>query len=279
MPLCLRVLPWWGGEPLAIPINVRLYRKGGPTLLDLAEEMLREVAAWFPTREFALVADGFYAPLAGRDLPHTRVVSRLRHDAALYELPPARAARTRGRPRKKGHRLPTPARLARRSGPWQAVHTVERGKNRTRLVRTFVVLWYKVARDRPVQLVISRDPAGHEKDDFFFTTDLTMTAETVIGELANRWAVEDTFRNVKQFLGAEEPQTWRGEGPEKAGAFAYLLYGVIWLSYLKHGPGSPAFPVRPWYPTKGTPSLSPISVSSIRRRPTSRTRLLRLVRS
>ena len=30
--LCLRVNPPWGGEPLALPINVRLHRKGGDKL-------------------------------------------------------------------------------------------------------------------------------------------------------------------------------------------------------------------------------------------------------
>ena len=33
-----------------------------------------------------------------------------------------------------------------------------------------VVMWYKVSA-QPVLLVISRDPEGKEKDDFFFTMD------------------------------------------------------------------------------------------------------------
>ncbi|MHB0934972.1 MAG: transposase [Armatimonadota bacterium] len=35
--LTLRVTPPWGGFPLALPLRVRLHRKGGPTYLDLAE--------------------------------------------------------------------------------------------------------------------------------------------------------------------------------------------------------------------------------------------------
>ena len=46
--LGLRVTPPRGGEPLTLPINVRVHRKGGPTLIDLAEEMMREVAG-FPS--------------------------------------------------------------------------------------------------------------------------------------------------------------------------------------------------------------------------------------
>ena len=197
VPLCLRVRPPWGGEPLALPIAFRLYRKGGPTLLDLVEEMVNDVAAWFPDRTFTLTADGFYAPLAGRPLPRTHVISRMRRDAALYEMPPARRKGQRGRPRKKGKRLPSPSQMAPRVRKWKLVETLERGKTRTRLVYARLVLWYHVQPGRPVLLVISRDPNGKEKDDFFFTTDLDMHPATAISEFANRWPIEDTFRNTK----------------------------------------------------------------------------------
>lgn len=255
VPLCVRIIPPWGGEPISIPINVRLYRKGGPSLLDLVEEMVTELAEWLPTRDFCLVGDGFYASLAGRALPRTQIISRIRHDAALYDMPPTRKANARGRRPKKGPRLPTPAQLASRARRWTLVETVERGQDRKRLVHTQRVLWYKVGKDQPFLLVISRDPEGKEKDDFFFTTDLDMAPADVISEFANRWAIEDTFRNAKQYLGAEEPQTWCGEGPERVGALAYLLYGVVWLWYLKHAHGNVPLPSRPWYASKAMPSF------------------------
>ena len=87
--------------------------------------------------------------------------------------------------------------MAPRVRKWKLVETLERGKKRTRLVHTRLVLWYHVQPDRSVLLVISRDPSGKEKDDFFFTTDLDMHPATVISEFANRWPIEDTFRNTK----------------------------------------------------------------------------------
>ena len=87
----LRVQPPWGGEPLGLPMNVRLHRKKDLTTLDLAEQMLRELAAWFPKRDWQLAADGAYASLAKRGLPRCQLTSRMRRDAALYErLPPTR---------------------------------------------------------------------------------------------------------------------------------------------------------------------------------------------
>jgi hypothetical protein len=90
-------------------------------------------------------------------------------------------------------------------------------------------VWHAVRPKAPVLLVLSRDPDGVEQDDFFFTTDVSRTPEAVISVFADRWAIEDTFRAVKQSLGAEEPQTWQGQGPERVGAFAYFLYGLVWL--------------------------------------------------
>lgn len=253
--LSLRVKPPWKGEPLALPLNVRLYRKDGPTLLDLVAEMIEEVAAWFPTKRFYLVADGFYAPLAGRDLPRTHLISRMRADAALYERPPKRKPHQRGRPRKRGARLPAPKVLAGQVRAWWTVRTQERGRRRTRRVHVREVLWYGVQPHRPVRLVISRDPSGHEKDDYFFTTDLGLSGATVVSAYADRWAIEDTFRNVKQLLGAEEPQAWKGAGPSRGAAFAYFLYGLVWVWFLVHGHRSHRPTVTPWYPTKRRPSF------------------------
>ena len=256
VPLCLRVIPPWGGEPLALPVAIRLYRKGGPSLLERVEEMVNDLAAGFPERAFYLTADGFYAPLAGRGLPRTHVISRIRHDAALYAKPPARRKGKLGRPAKRGRRLPSPAEMPQRVRSWKRMETCERGKPRTRLVYTRRVLWYHVCPDREVLLVISRDPEGKEKDDFFVTTDLTLAPAVVISEFANRWPIEDTFRNVKQYLGAEHPQCWKGRGPERAAAFAYFLYGVIWLWYIRHGYASTSLPATPWYRQKATPSFA-----------------------
>ena len=256
VPICLRVIPPWGGEPLSLPINLRLYRKNGPSLNALVEAMVHQLADWLPCREFFLVGDGAYASLAGRKLPRTQVLSRMRHDAALYELPPTRKPGVRGRPQKKGCRLDTPTAMAKRVRVWREVQTCERGHTRTRLVHTRKLLWYKVCKDTPVLLIICRDPEGKEKDDFFFSTDLNLPPEKVVSEYANRWAIEDTFRNLKQALGTEEPQCWQGEGPHKAIALGAFLYGYTWLTYILHGYATEAIRKSPWYTSKSTPSFN-----------------------
>ena len=255
--LTLRIRPPWGGEPLGLPINVRLYRKAGPSHLDLAEEMIRQVADWLPGRRLVLACDGAYASLAGRSLPRTHITSRIRRDAALYALPPPpRRKRRRGRPRKRGRRLPSPQHLARRRHGWRRASIDERGKTVKRLLLCLPVLWYAVCPDRPVLLVIVRDPTGKQRDDFFFATDLEVSGAAVAAHYAGRWSIEDTFRNVKQVLRGEDPQTWKGEGPERAAALSLWLYSSIWCWYITTQGTKPSWPSLPWYAAKRTPSFA-----------------------
>jgi len=264
--LTLRVQPPWGGEPLGLPIDVRLHRKGGPTLLDLATEMVREVAVWFPERTLRLSGDGAYAPLAGRDLQRTHVTSRLRRDAALFELPPPRYKGQRGRPAKKGCRLPTLAEMAQQvpSEEWQRAKVDVRGKTREYLLYARPVLWYKVSPNRQVLLVIVRDPAGLQPDDYFFTTDLEGLATAVPRDYGGRWSIEDTFRSGKQFLGAQDPQTRVGDGPERAAVLSFWTYSAVWTWYVSFHGTERTWPNLPWYPQKTTPSF-PDALAALRR--------------
>lgn len=254
--LTLRIQPPWGGEPLALAVNMRLHRKGGKPLLELAREMSSEVLSWFPNRDLDLCADGFFAPLAGSLPQGVHFTSRLRRDAALYNLPPERKEGQRGRPRKKGERLPSPREMACTLKDWRLVVTEERGKARMRLVLARIVLWYRVCGETPVLMVVSRDAQGKEKDDFFFATDLDASPEEVISRYAGRWAIEDTFRSVKQHLGGEDPQSWRKEGPERAAAFPFFLYSVVWCWYIQTQGTRVSWNPLPWYQSKRTPSFA-----------------------
>lgn len=253
--LTLQIQPPWGGEPLGLPINMRLHRKKEAGLIELAEQMIRDVIQWFPERRFRVVADGFYASLAGKDLPSTTILSRMQRNAELYDLPTKPRKKQRGRPRKKGKRLLSPEKMARYVRDWKKVKVCERGRIKERLVYTRKVLWYRVSQ-KPVLLVICRDPQGKEKDDFFFTTDVTMTAADVIGYYGDRWAIEDTFKNTKQFLGGQQPQTFKEQGPERAAGLSLWLYSIVWLWYLRQKSNRRTFIVQPWNPLKATPSFA-----------------------
>ena len=253
--LTLQVQPPWGGEPLGLPINMRVHRKNEKSLIKLAVEMLEEVAAWLGCRKIRVVADGFYASLAGWNITNTTIISRLRRDASLYELPPKRKRPGRGRPRKRGVQLPKLKIIASHVRKWTPVTFIARGKKVIRLVYSREVLWYNVSKT-PVLLVISRDPNGKERDDYFFTTDVKMKIADVLGAYADRWAIEDTFQNAKQHLGAEQLQTWARKGPERAAALGLWLYSMVWFWFCQQPAAKRTFRIWPWYVNKTTPSFA-----------------------
>ena len=261
----LRVTPPWGGMPIGVPVGVRLHRKGGPRTTELAAEILAELAGWLPERSFSLCADGAYATLAGRRLPRTTVTSRMCRDAALFEPAPPRTGR-RGRPRTKGARLATPAAMAGElaNDAFGAVAVAWSGRTKELLVFNAPVLWYAVDKKRLVLLVIVRDPDGLMHDDFFFTTDLDAAPGDVASTYAGRWSIECVNREVKQCLGAEDPQSWRGQGPERAASVSLWLYAAIWTWYIPTVGTTVSWIPRPWYPKKATPSFLD-ALASLRR--------------
>ena len=106
----------WAQRVWALPVmtvlspSQRYYQQRGrtpKTLLQRSLQMLKVLRRWLPARELVVVGDNAYAALdfldAARHLDVT-VIARLRLDAALYD--PAPAYSGRGRPRKKGTRLP-----------------------------------------------------------------------------------------------------------------------------------------------------------------------------
>lgn len=262
--LTLRIRPPWGGQPVGLPISMRLHRKNGEGLLDLAQAMIQGLSRWFPDRSFLLCADGFYAPLAGRRLPRTHLISRLRHDAALFKPAPKTSRRQRGRPKKKGVRLPSPTQLATLTRHWKKTTVNLRGKTKIRLVSVHDLLWYGVCGQQPVRLVICRDPQGKEPDDFFVSTDIRLTGAQIVSLYAGRWCIEETFKNVKQFLGAQDPQSWKHHAPERIAAFSFWLYSLCWGWFLMTESQRTSWLLRPWYAFKTHPSFADV-LAALRR--------------
>ena len=234
-------LPRWR-KVLTFPVLARLYRKETDcdrnhpfrTRQQLAAEMIGTVAAWLPEREIEVVADGAYPceELVRKRPANVELTSRMRSDAAIYALPKRPRRRGPGRPREKGRRLPTPARLAKRVRAWKRVRVFMYGEERERLVWTRVVLWWKVSRAVPVLLVISRDPEGKEPDDFFFTTDVGAEGAHVIETFARRWGIEEAFREGKQLIGFGKVQGWRPRTVERQAPFGLFVLSVVKAWYV-----------------------------------------------
>ena len=177
-------------------------------------------------------------------------------DAAIYEAAPPRTGK-RGRPAKKGKRLLSPAEMADKltDRAFTRAAVDWRGKTKGLLVWSRPVLWYSIDEQHLVQLVIVRDPTRTMHDDFFFTTALGADPAWVASHYAGRWSIECVNREVKQVIGAEDPQCWKHKGPERAASLSLWLHAAIWAWYIPTYGTTPSWIPRPCYPKKTTPSF------------------------
>lgn len=237
-------LPLWPLRVISFPIMARLYRK--PTACnarhpfrtrgELLLEMVSKVTKLLPEREFDLAVDGAYpSDELLKGLPASvHLVSRIRSDAALYDQPVPPRKKRPGRRRRKGDRMKALPQIAAGVGRWERRMVVAYGKRRMRLLYSFQALWWHVAKDRLIQVVIVRDPAGKEKDDFFFTTDLAMKPARVVELYAARWGIEEAIREAKQSTGFDDVQGWSARSVERQAPFALLMLSLVKAWYLQH---------------------------------------------
>jgi hypothetical protein len=229
------------------------------TKLELLRELVGLVARWAPTRTFYLAVDSAYAgqALLAHHPPNVHLVSRLRLDAALWSPAPKRRPGQKGRPRRRGVKLPTPKQVAERCRYWHALTVDIYGRSVTTHIRTLRALWYTALRDHPVRIVLVRDPSGKRRDEAFFCTDLTVTASFILEAYARRWCLEVTFHDAKQFLGFGQPQCQTPQAVQRTAPFALLVYDLVllWFATQVQAATSPLWPLRPWYRHKSAPSF------------------------
>jgi hypothetical protein len=236
--------------------------------LELARELIGLMAGWAGERPVYVVADSLYAgrPLLEARPTNVHVISRLRPNAALWTLPPPRRPGQRGRTRRRGERLPTPAAMAAARQHWHRLTVTIYGRQVPPTVCRCTALWYTALRDQPIRIVIVRDPQGKRNDDSFFCTDLTASAQFILEAYAKRWCLEVMFHDAKQYLGLEDSPAQAAQAVERTAPMAALVYALVLLWYAGRSQDQRAtpWPLRPWYRRKTAPSF-PDMLAAVRR--------------
>jgi len=271
-------LPRWPPVRWVLPAVFALYRKPADcdrnhpfaTRQVLAARMVCQAAQALPGVEIRVAADGAYAARQTvKGLPKgTSLVSRIRRDAAIYALPPThRPKGKRGRRPTKGRRLPAPQQLAgRRTEGWKTITVCRQGRKVQRQVLGITCLWYHVCRAVPIRLVIVRDPAGRQKDDFFFCTDATVPDEQIVQRYHDRWGVEECILEAKQQVGFETTRGWCSRTVNRQAPLAMVLVTLVkaWYAHCAAEESSLLPDRTPWNPFKTRPSF-PDMLSALRR--------------
>ena len=237
-----------------------------PSKPKLAREMACLLAARFPGRMIHLVGDAAYASGAFAGLPaNVTITSRLRADAALYEFAPPRppaGQRGRGRPPKKGARLPKLTQIALdHATQWQQTTVRRYGKSEQVMVNAFRCLWYEAFAIQPVQVVIIQDQVGPQGYELaLLSTDLDATPAELIERYSDRWPTEVAYEEGKQLFGVGQARNRTEQAVQRTVPFQLLAMTltIIWYALHGHHPDDAAEHRRrsPWYLTKTTPSFA-----------------------
>jgi hypothetical protein len=231
----------------ALPLVVALYRseadnsKAGrrhKTPQHLLRQLCCVLLRWFRQRRFVLAGDGDYnshqtACFASGRRGRLGLVSKFYPDARLYEPPPmTRGKKPAGRPRKKGAKRPTPqevvadAQRAKLNVAWYG------GGRRDVETVSGTGHWYKAGEGLVLVLwVFVHDRSGTHRDEYFFTTDRSMSVKEVIETYVGRWNEETTFQEMRSYLGLETTRGWKEKTVLRVAPCLFGLYTLVTCLY------------------------------------------------
>lgn len=212
--------PAWG--VIALPLRSMLYVRevDVPQLAEKYDWEFRtkhelgvELLTWFMQSIRALgveakvwlAVDGAYAarpflkPVLALGIV---VVSRLRKDACLHDLPGQPDPHQRGpKPIYGKHKISLAKRAAHPQG-WQAITYNCRGVEVTRWYKTFLATSELVSGQIRVVMVRFEDGSWAP----YFCTDSSTEVRDILETVAARWAIEEHFHDVKEVWGAGQQQ-------------------------------------------------------------------------
>lgn len=265
-------------RPWALPILMALCRsetlntaegRRHKTATYLGLQLLAALIRWFPDRRFIVLADGGFrshelSNFCHRHRRQLTLVSRFYPDAALYEPPPAYSGH--GRPRVKGTRLPSPEQVV--AGRQRLKHLTVAwygGKSRRIAYVTGTGLWYRSGHGLvPVRWVFVRDLEGRHQDEYFYSTDTSLTPQQIIEYYVSRWPIETTFQEAREHLGVHTSRQWAAQSVLRMTPLLLGLYSLVCLIYAQQVRKCPARPSQwDWY-QKDEPTFAD-ALASVRR--------------
>lgn len=232
-------------RPWALPILIDLYRseeddrkRARPhrTPAQIMCVLLRLLLMRFPGRTFVFAGDSGYgthevARFCHRHRDRLTLVSKLHPDANLFDPPPPYTGT--GRPRVKGQRRKKPREAVAAATTFTRLEVGWYGGGKRR-VETLEGTghWYRAGAGLvALRWVFVRDKSGTHRDEYFFTTDPSLSPTQVIGYYCGRWNIETTFQEARSALGLESTRGWCEKTVLRAGPCLLGLYTVVALLF------------------------------------------------
>ncbi len=221
---------WWPQKAKVKPVGEKRRTKS-----DLGAQLIRLTRSWLdPSIVLRVIVDGGYSnkQLLQGCPQGVHITGKVRLDAALYAVAPQASTSRRGRPRKKGERLPCPKFLfASDAIPWEWIWISLYGKETIVSVHRFEAIWYKAGGNELLSVVMVGDPGGKYPDTVFFDTDTAASDTETVQRFNHRWSIEIMNRETKSLLGSADPQCRSETSVSRAPLMAYWSYCfvVVWF--------------------------------------------------
>lgn len=210
----------------------------------------------WPCTHLIVVVDNLYAKgKLAFDLgleQKVSLVSRLRSNAALYELPNKPKKPTRGRPKLRGDKL-SAKQLYRRRSKHQTLKVHIYGK--TLNIKAFVALLMPSSTlgSQPIQVIIFPQRSG--KLNIFFSTDLCMSPTRILELYAARFKIEDVFDEIKTTGGFADCRQRSFSALKRHATLTLIAYSLLRLLSITL-PNAQSIECVPWWKPKGPPSVT-----------------------
>jgi Transposase DDE domain len=107
-----------------------------------------------------------------------------------------------GRPRVKGQNLAPPQAVVATTGNHTRLTVAwYGGSTRAIEVVTGTGHWYRIGEDLvEVRWVYVHDCTGTHRDEYFYTTDISMSPQQIVECYTQRWSMETTFQECREYL-------------------------------------------------------------------------------
>jgi len=196
-----------------------------------AVEMLAVVGEIFPKQDILIVTDswfgnqGLWKPLRKKLGKWAHLLSRLRANNNLYELPGSPLVKRAGRPAKYGQHLGTTTSLA-KANRERALEMIVNLYGRLRTVLACEQIVMQKTLKCPIRVVwVYRRTQWVA----MFTTDLSLSVAEIIEYYGARWKIEAGFKELKQDIGSAETQNRNPVAVQNHLNFCMMATSLTWI--------------------------------------------------
>ena len=201
------------------------------TKLEQAADMIIDIADAFKSTRIIAITDswfgnnGLWKPLHHNLDQRFHMISRLRSNNNVFDLPGSRTKSGPGRPKKYGKKLGNASSLAvsckhlakeYNVNLYGRIRTVS-AYNRVVMLKTLKCAIQVVWVYRKTQWVA------------LFSTDLTLSVEEIVEYYGARWKIEAAFKELKRDIGSAETQTRHPKAVMNHLHFCMMATSVAWI--------------------------------------------------